>query len=116
MARKKGAVVTAKSEDTKSETDNSTADTAASAEQPKGTDLSKGEVNTVDKEIGTSDAVKDQTPGGVKAKKVKNIARAGQTVFGATGAPIVFDSKGIAEPADVADLEYLLTVPGYKGA
>lgn len=95
MARKKGAVVAAKSEDTKSKTDNPL-----------------GEESTVDKEVDSSEAVKDQTSE-VKARKVKNIARAGQTVFGATGAPVIFNSEGIAEGA-TDDLEYLLTVPGYK--
>lgn len=120
MARKKGAVVTAKSEDTKSEnedvkseTDNPAGDVAANAEQPSESDLSKGDESTMDKEIGSSEAVKDQAPE-VKAKKVKNIARAGQTVFGVTGAPVIFNSEGIAEGA-AADLEYLLTVPGYEG-
>lgn len=80
---------------------------------PEGTDLSMGEENAVDKEIGTSGPVKDQASE-VKAKKVKNIARADQIVFGVTGAPVIFNSEGIAEGA-AADLEYLLTVPGYEG-
>jgi hypothetical protein len=46
--------------------------------------------------------------------KVKNIARANQTVFAVTGKPIVFDADGIAEP-DKEDLDYMLTIPGYKG-
>lgn len=46
--------------------------------------------------------------------KVKNAARANQTVFAITGKPIVFDAHGIAEP-DKEDLDYILTIPGYKG-
>lgn len=65
----------------------------------------------------TVDAVPEDANGeaGVKARVVKNQARAGQTIFAITGAPIVFDSKGFANASE-ADLEYLLTVPGYKGA
>ena len=46
--------------------------------------------------------------------RVKNAARANQTVFALTGKPIVFDANGIANP-DKEDLDYILTIPGYKG-
>lgn len=56
-------------------------------------------------------------PSGLKKKqphRVRNVDRANQTVFGVTGAPILFDADGIAEPSE-ADLEHLLKVPGYEG-
>lgn len=63
-------------------------------------------------EMAEEDEVK--TKARKKICKVKNLARANQTVYGVTGQPIAFGAEGIAEPCD-ADLEHLLNVPGYEG-
>jgi hypothetical protein len=107
MARAKNVAGTsAKSEEAKSETD-ATKDKASeeNAEQSQG-QSDQGE----DEE--SSDTTPNETS--KKAKKVKNLARAGKTVFAVTGSPVVFDGKGIAMGSE-EDLAYLLTVPGYEG-
>jgi hypothetical protein len=75
----------------------------------------------VDQEVAVENiAIPEAAEGTTKEKtnkkpcKVKNLARANQTVFGVTGEPIVFDADGIAQPNE-ADLEHLLKVPGYEG-
>jgi hypothetical protein len=45
--------------------------------------------------------------------KIKNPEVANRTVYGATGKPVVFDDKGVAE-CDEADGLHFMNVPGYK--
>jgi|GEM_PF-5696258 len=47
--------------------------------------------------------------------RVFNRLRAGQTVYGASGVPIIFDSDGYAEP-NAEDIDLLVSVPGYERA
>lgn len=68
----------------------------------------------VEDTMASGDMAEPNVPKKKQPHKVKNADRANQTVFGVTGAPIVFDADGIAEPSE-ADLEHLLKVPGYEG-
>lgn len=55
----------------------------------------------------------EEPPESKKEYRIKNLLRAGTSVYGITGKPIEFDEEGIAIVSK-AEFEHFLKVPGYS--
>ena len=55
----------------------------------------------------------EEPPKPKKEYRIKNLLRAGTTVYGITGKPIGFDEEGIAIVSK-AEFEHFMKVPGYS--